>query len=375
MNRLAPLDWEFYGNTLRLWLVAGAVLVGSIGALLLLKRLIARRIAGLATRTATRLDDALIDLVQRTKFFFVTATAAFIASQVLALPGEVERIIRIAAVVAVLLQLAIWGNGLITFWTRQFIQTGSGVDPGSVTAVTALGFVARGLVWVIVFLLALANLGINVTALITGLGIGGIAVALAVQSSLSDVLGALSIVVGKPFVVGEFIIVGDSLGTVEYVGLRTTRLRSLSGEELTVPNKHLLENRIRNMTRMRERRVVLQIGVTYETPRQALEGIPAAIRETIQAREGTRFERAHFKGFGAYSLDFEAVYWILNPDYTVFMDAQQAINLEIMRRFEADGIEFAYPTQREIHLGLPSPELLAAQAAPPPDEPREEHRG
>ncbi len=167
-------------------------------------------------------------------------------------------------------------------------------------------------------LLALDNLGVDVTALVAGLGVGGIAVALAVQSILGDLFASLSIVLDKPFVIGDFIIVGDLLGTVENVGIKTTRVRSLSGEQLIFSNADLLNSRIRNYGRMYERRVVFTVGVTYDTPRHKLED---------------------------FSLDFETVYYVQDPAYNLYMDIQQAINLELYQRFADEGIEFAYPTQ------------------------------
>ncbi|MGD8498895.1 MAG: mechanosensitive ion channel family protein, partial [Chromatiales bacterium] len=210
---------------------------------------------------------------------------------------------------------------------------------------TAVGFVARLVLWSIILLLALDNLGVDVTALVAGLGVGGIAVALAVQNILSDLFASLSIVLDKPFAVGDFLIIDSFLGSVEHVGLKTTRLRSLSGEQLVFSNTDLLGSRIRNYGRMFERRVVFKIGVTYQTPRDKLTKIPGIIKEAIEAQDKTRFDRSHFNEYGEFSLNFESVYYIQGPDYNLYMDIQQAINLLIHERFEEEGIEFAYPTQ------------------------------
>jgi small-conductance mechanosensitive channel len=197
----------------------------------------------------------------------------------------------------------------------------------------------------VLLLMALANLDVEIGPLLTGLGVGGIAVALAVQNILGDLFASLSIVLDKPFVIGDFIIVGDLMGTVEYVGLKTTRVRSLSGEQLVFANSDLLNARIRNFKRMHERRVVFTVGVTYQTPRAQLAEIPTMIREIVEGQEKARFDRAHFKGYGAFSIDFETVFYVLDPDYNLYMDVQQAINLALHERFEEHGIEFAYPTQ------------------------------
>jgi small-conductance mechanosensitive channel len=218
-------------------------------------------------------------------------------------------------------------------------------DPASVTTVSALGFVGKLVLWLVILLLALDNLGVDITGLIAGLGIGGIAIALAVQNILGDLFASLSIVLDKPFVIGDFIIVDNYLGTMEYIGLKTTRLKSLSGEQLVFSNSDLLTSGIRNFKRMYERRVVFTIEVVYQTPVEKLAAIPKMIREIIEKQEHTRFDRAHFKEYGPSSLDYEIVYYVRKPEYNVYMDIQQAINLEIFRRFEQEGIEFAYPTQ------------------------------
>src|SRR5690606_319662 len=187
------------------------------------------------------------------------------------------------------------------------------------------------------------------TALIASLGVGGIAVALAAQNILGDLFSSLSIMFDKPFVVGDFIIVGEELGTVEKIGLKTTRVRSLHGEQLIFSNTDLLNSRIRNFKRMYQRRIVFSIGITYEPPYEKLKEVASMLRAIVQAHDLVRFDRAHFKGFGDSSLDFEVVYWVLDSDFNKYMDIQQAINLEIFRRFEEQGIAFAYPV-RTVHL-------------------------
>ncbi|MBZ0254689.1 mechanosensitive ion channel family protein, partial [bacterium] len=181
--------------------------------------------------------------------------------------------------------------------------------------------------------------------LVTGLGIGGIAIALAVQKVLGDLFASLSIVLDKPFVNGDFVIFDTVLGSIEHIGIKSTRIRSLTGEQIVCSNSDLLNTRIRNFKRMHERRVVFALGVTYQTPADKLEKIPGYIREIIESKDTVRFDRSHFKSYGDFSLNYEIVYYVLSPDYLVYMDIQQAINLEIYRKFEQEGIEFAYPTQ------------------------------
>jgi small-conductance mechanosensitive channel len=209
----------------------------------------------------------------------------------------------------------------------------------------ALRFIVRFILWTVIVLMTLDNLGVNVTTMVAGLGIGGIAVALAVQNILGDLFASLSIVIDKPFVIGDFVIVGEYMGAVEYVGLKTTRIRALGGEQIVFSNGDLLKARIRNFRRMRERRVLFSFGVLYQTQAELVEKVPAMVRGIVEAHQKVRFDRAHFKSFGESSLAFEVVYWMLDPDFNLYMDVQQKINLEMLRAFEREGIRFAYPTR------------------------------
>jgi small-conductance mechanosensitive channel len=206
-------------------------------------------------------------------------------------------------------------------------------------------------------LLILNNLGFDVTALVAGLGIGGIAIALAAQKILSDLFASLAIVVDQPFVVGDFVIVGSQMGTIERIGIKTTRIRSLSGEELICSNADLLGSRINNYKRMTERRVVFTIGVTYQTPADKVEKLPGMLRTAVESQDQVRFDRAHLARYGDFALVYEIVYWVLTPDYNLYMDIQQRINFSIYRQLQDEGIEFAYPTQT-IHMA-PAAEAAA----------------
>lgn len=219
-------------------------------------------------------------------------------------------------------------------------------NPAAVSTINVIALASKIVLWSTVILLGLDNLGINVTALVAGLGIGGVAVALALQNILGDLFASLSIVFDKPFINKDFLIVGDLMGSVEHIGLKTTRIRSLSGEQLIFSNSDLLNSRIRNYGRMFERRVVFSIGVTYQTPREKLKFLPEIIRKAIETKSKTRFDRCHFMKYGDYALMFETVFYVLSPDYNIYMDIQQAIYFEIHERFEQEQIEFAYPTQK-----------------------------
>ena len=213
------------------------------------------------------------------------------------------------------------------------------------TTLDALGLIAKIALWVILGLIILDNLNVEISTLVTSLGIGGIAVALALQNILGDLFSSLSIALDKPFVIGDFVVVDDFEGDVEDIGLKSTRIRSLSGEELVFSNTDLLNSRIRNYKRMEKRRISFTIGVVYGTPVEKLELIPGMIEDIITPLETVDFDRAHFKTLGDFSLDFGVVYYVLVPDYVSYLDIHQVIILEIYKRFEKEGIEFAYPTQ------------------------------
>jgi len=339
------LGWTYLGNTVQTWIVAVAVALVVLVALRLFQGIVARRLSARAERTRIDLDDLAAELVRKTRFFFPLIVALYAGGQPLALPPTGDRVFRAVVVIGLLLQAALWGNTVISFWITRYMQKRMEEDAAAATSIGALRFVGKLLLWTVILLLALDNLGVDVTALVTGLGIGGLAVALALQNVLSDLFASLSIVLDKPFVIGDFIIVGEFLGTVEHIGLKTTRVRSLSGEQLVLSNSDLLNSRIRNYKRMAQRRIVFSFGVVYETPADKLAAVPGMVQEIIESLENTQFDRAHFKAYGDFSLDFEVVYYVLVPEYNTYMDIQQAINLELHRRFEQEGIEFAYPTQ------------------------------
>ena len=345
------LEWRFYHNPIEAWIAAGTAFVLVGATLFLIRSLLARRLKKVAERTATTADDAIVDLLRRTRYFFIIATAIAAGMLFLDLPERAHNIGRVLGTIALILQIAIWGNGLITFWFRNYAERKAESDLSSRTTIAAFSFVARAILWIMLALVALNRLGFDVTALITGLGVGGIAIALAVQNVLGDLFGALAIVLDKPFVVGDTISVDNMTGTVENVGLKTTRLRSVTGEQLIFSNADLLKSRIRNHKRMQERRVLFLVGVTYDTPPDTAGRIPALIREAVESQERVRFDRSHFVSFGESALNFETVYFVLTADYNVFADINQAVNLAIYRRFAAEQIQFAFPTRTVVVKG------------------------
>jgi small-conductance mechanosensitive channel len=339
------LQTIFYGNSLTQWLMAAIVAVVVYVALSIARRVVHLYLKSIARRTNTNIDDVTAGVLAGTKVFFLLFVSAYAGTRVLLLTPSAETALEVVGVTIVFLQLALWGNALIEAAVRRQVRRALETDPSTATTMNALGFVGRLVLWTTLLLMALANLEIEIGPLLAGLGVGGIAVALALQNILGDLFGSLSIVLDKPFVIGDFINVDEHSGTVEHVGLKTTRVRSLSGEQLVFANSDLLSARIRNYKRMYERRVAFTVGVTYQTPRTQLAEIPRMIREIIERQENARFDRSHFKSFGAFSLDFETVYFVQAPDYNLYMDVQETINLALCERFEEHAIEFAYPTQ------------------------------
>jgi small-conductance mechanosensitive channel len=311
-----------------------------------LKAVFHRKLKKLSARTATDVDDLVADLIRRIKFFFLFPVSVYLGSKVLSLSGKADDILSKIVTIAVIFQGAVWGSAIFDFALARSRKGKEGAEEGDQTKLAALGFVFRIALWSLVLLLALDNLGIKVTALVAGLGVGGIAVALAVQSILGDLFASLSIVLDKPFAIGDFIVVDDLQGTVEHIGLKTTRVRGLGGEQLILANSDLLKSRIRNYKRMEERRIAFMLGVVYQTPVETLERIPAIVRDVIEAQKNCRFDRSHFAAYGESALKFESVYYVTSADYAVYMDVQHAINLALLRRFREEGIAFAYPTQR-----------------------------
>jgi small-conductance mechanosensitive channel len=339
------LERDWLGNPVRDWVLA--VVLGLIvsAALRAVLHVLVRRLSKFASGTENFWDDVAAAVLRATRMWFLAIVAVLVGALVLALPPDLEVTVRRIAAVGLIVQGGVWAAAGLTAWLTKYREVRMKDDPAAATTVGAIGFVGKIVVWSLVLLLGLQNLGVNVTALVAGLGVGGIAVALAAQSILGDLFASISIVLDKPFVLGDFVVLDSYSGTVEHVGLKTTRIRSITGEQIVFSNADLLESRLRNFGRLKERRIVFAVGVTYGTTREKLERIPQILRDAVESVDRTRFDRAHFKSFGGSSLDFEIAYFVSAPEYNIYMDAQQAINLFIFRSFQEEGIEFAYPTQ------------------------------
>jgi small-conductance mechanosensitive channel len=348
---MAFLNVTFWKNTIEEWLTALVVAFAAMILLRLLKWGLVHHFTNRAQRHKSDVIELTATIAGRTPQAFIFLFAIYAGLQVLDLPQRLQPWISSLTMAVLILQLTLWANSLVDYLLNRSQQRQLDDNAARLTTLRAAGFVVKLVLAAIAALLILDNIpGVEITALVASLGISGIAVALAVQNILSDLFASLSIVLDKPFVIGDFIIVDSYLGTVEHIGLKTTRVRSLSGEQLVFSNNDLLKSRVRNYKRMAERRVVFSIGVTYQTPFDKLKRIPTIIREIVESQKAARFDRAHFQAYGDFALKFEVVYYVLDPDYNRYMDIQQAINLAIYQAFEGEGIDFAYPTQT-LYIG------------------------
>ena len=340
---------SFFGNSVLDWLIALGIAVLVSTVLLFAKRLFARRLLRLAQRTATDVDDMIAGLIDHISPIFLIVVGLYAGTLWLTVSDGTQKIISHGLFAAGVIQFALFGSQVIQYLISKTTRLREYEDASARTTLNVLGFLSRLVLWSLVLLVILDHFGFNITTLIASLGIGGIAVALAAQSILGELFASLSIAIDKPFVIGDFIIVDPFLGKIEKIGMRTTHIRSLGGELIIFSNTDLLKSRIRNYKQMEERRALFGIGIEYGTPARQVEAVPAMVREIIEAAPMTRFDRGHFKEYGASSLNFEFVYYVLSPEYNDFMDTQQQINLAIYRKFEEEGISFAFPTQT-IHL-------------------------
>jgi small-conductance mechanosensitive channel len=320
-----------------------------------------RRLSRLAAATENRHDDMLVEILGHTNRGLLALASLLVGIGLLDVPDPWAMRVQQLWLAIVALQLALWANRAIGIGLRRHAERQAEEGSGKPTvgaAATLVSWGLRTLLWATVLLLALSNFGFNISAFVASLGVGGIAVALAAQTILGDLFASVSIALDKPFEVGDFIVFGSVAGTVERVGIKTTRIRSLGGEQIVMSNTELLKQTLSNYKRLRERRIVFKFGVTYDTTPEQAEAIPAIVKRAVEA-EGVRFDRAHFKAFGDSSLDYEVVYIVLDPDYAVYMGHQQRINLALMRELAANGIGFAFPT-RTLHIAT-----MPAQAAAP----------
>lgn len=307
------------------------------------------KLRGIFQKTKNDLDDYLITLLSGIKAPFYFFVSFYVASRFLVMSDIVSKIIFGFFVFALVLQIILFSQSLIDYIIKKRLLKEDVEDSDKNAVIRLAGKIAKGMIWIFGLLMILSNLGVNITSLVTGLGVGGVAVAFALQNILADIFASFSIFTDKPFKVGDFIVVGQDSGVVEKIGIKTTRIKTLEGQELVIPNKILTEDRVNNYGKMEERRVVFSFGVVYGTEFEKIKKIPRIVEEAINKQKDTVFDRAHFDNFGESSLDFEIVYYIKSSDFKEYKDIQQDINLEVLDRFRKENIEFALPS-RTVYL-------------------------
>jgi small-conductance mechanosensitive channel len=344
-------------NNLTNWAIFFGLFASIIFVLTILRRAFVCRLDRVVERNHSEWEGLVLSLLRRTKLFFIIGLALYLSSFWLDQSLKTEKGIRLVFTLITLLQAGLWGVSLIDFLLHKVLKkrAANGKHDASLQAtLPTLQFLLSFFLFSTLVLVGLDNMGVNVTALLAGLGVGGIAVALALQNILGDLFSSLSIVVDKPFVIGDFIVVDNFAGAVEKIGLKTTRVKAVSGEQLIFSNTDLLKSRIRNLKRMDERYLVFSINVAYETAPNKLEHIPKLLEDIIKRQPQVRFDRAHLKNLSVSSLEYEIAYFVLTSDYLVYMNTQQAINLEIVHKFSTEKIAFAYPTQTVFVRSTPA---------------------
>jgi len=344
MNEI--LNYIVLGNTVKSFLVAFGAFVLFLALFKILQTVVLRRLEKIAKHTKTDLDDSFIDIIKTVKPPFYFFLAFYLAISFLALNPLVQTVINTALIIWIVYQAIIAVQVFINYIVRKSTEK---EDKSNQAAIQTLSKIAKVVLWLVGAIFILSNLGVNVSSVLAGLGIGGIAIALALQNILGDLFSSFAIFFDKPFVVGDFIVVGEQWGVVEKIGIKTTRLRSLRGEEIVISNRELTSTLVLNFKQMKERRVLFKFGVTYDTSPEKLRAIPDLIKNIVQSVKLVRFDRTHFKHFEDSSLGFEVVYYVQTPDYAQYMDTNQEIHFKIHEAFAEKGISMAFPT-RTVHL-------------------------
>jgi small-conductance mechanosensitive channel len=333
-TRAVSAGLVFLVLTLIFWLVRTVILV---------------RAKSLAKKTSGTFDDTIVRSVESVQAWAYTVVALFAALQFFALPDTADLVVTGIFYFVVVWQAIAVVSCFLDYFVKRFLEKdldGDGeIDPGSATASNMVTLIAKIVLWALGTIFVLSNLGVEVTSLIAGLGVGGIAVAFALQGVLGDLFASFSLYFDKPFRIGDFIVIGSDSGTVEKIGIKSTRMRTLQGEELVVSNTELTTARVQNFKKMSERRIVSQFGITYETPQEDVHKVPGVVQKIFENIDGSRLDRVHFTTFADSALIFELVYFVESSNYAEYLDRQQMFNFELMRILSEMGIEFAYPTQ------------------------------
>jgi small-conductance mechanosensitive channel len=334
-----------FGNTIENWLHSFALAAALWLGFWIVRKICAKYLGVIGEKRHNPIYETLSDLTQRTKLLFLLLVSVSVAIRPLTLPPAIDRIVDRALIIATVIQVGMWGGAFLRLWIEPYLSKQIGHGSNQTSTLAAVSLLLRAVFYSLLVIWGLDNLGINVSALVAGLGVGGIAVALATQNILGDLFSSLSITLDQPFQVGDSVTVDTFTGTIEKIGLKTTRMRSESGEQLIFSNTDLLSSRIRNNRRMSEKRTLIVIGVTYDTPPEKLRKIPQLLEQAASGQPLIRFDRAHIRGLGASAIEFEFIFWMAVKPERSHLDQQQEIILRVVENFNKAGIEFAYPTQ------------------------------
>jgi len=334
----------YWGNKLQDWVLVIVLITGCILAITIMKRIALKKLGAWAIKIENTFDDFLITVIEKTLIPALYVAGIYFSIKTLTLPVSVNKVLQIAYLFAT----TFFSLKVITAFIKKlvfsFIERQENSEAKEKQA-KGLLIIVNITIWTLGLVFVIDNLGYDVTTLVAGLGIGGIAIALAAQTILGDLFSYFVIFFDRPFEIGDFIIVDDKMGAVEYIGIKTTRIRTLGGEQLICSNTDLTNARVHNYKRMEQRRVVFKLGVVYQTTVQQLKKISSIVKEIIESKDNVRYDRGNFSGYGDFSLNFEFVYYIESSDYNFFMDKQQEIYFDIFEAFESEQIAFAYPTQ------------------------------
>jgi small-conductance mechanosensitive channel len=326
------------------WLIA--VVIGAVvwGSLWILRDLIASRYEKYSRAKNPTLIRLIAYVIGNTKQILFFAIALDVARESIALPDNIQRVASNTVMILILIQVGLWAGRTVRFYL-EMKEVERGADRVFAGSLDIVSFVSRMLIWSLLILVMLSNIGVNITALLAGLGVGGVAVALALQNVLGDLFASLSIALDKPFVIGDNLVIDTYIGKVEHIGIKTTRLRSEGGEQIILSNADILRSRVRNFGRLSQLRILATIRVGFDTPADKLKEMPKLLENIVREHAQARFERCHLKTLGESCFQFELSYFVQQPAVNSMLDLQQAVNFRIIDELRRSGVEFAYPAQ------------------------------
>jgi len=351
LNSFQPLfekvySFELGGISVGNLAVALLVLFGLIIVFKISRATIIARFKKLTKKTNTNLDNFLVEILEEIHPHFYWLVSTFIAFQFLHVENEIaKKWVNRFFIIFVIFRVIRFAQRFLGYLIEKTLEK----NKENETALHGVRIIANVAIWVIGIVMVLHNLGLEIDTLIASLGIGGIAIAFAFQKILVDLFSSFAIYFDKPFKIGDYVVLGNDSGNIKKIGFKTTRIKTLRGEELIISNTELTSTRIKNLKKMKKRRADFSFGVMYTTPSRKLQKIPKIVKDIIKKQKLVEFSRCHFKDFGDFSLNFEVVYFVLNREYGTYMDIQQAINFAIKDAFEKEKIEMAFPTQT-IHV-------------------------